>query len=64
MPFVSTTFDLAFVGVIVGMVLLLYGVFLDSGLALNSLMIVGGLIGLVSIFAMTVDSVRAPAADH
>ncbi len=64
MRVVSTTFDVAFLGVIVGMALLLYGVFLTSGLGINTLMIVGGLLGLISIFAMTVDSVRAPAADH
>lgn len=60
----SAAFDLGIVGVIVGMVVLLYGVSLNAGQSLNAVMVVGGLIGLVSIFVMTVDTVRVGSGGH
>lgn len=51
-------------GVVVGMVVLLYGVALDAGQSLNALMVVGGVIGLVSMGAMALDTVRQSPADH
>lgn len=51
-------------GIVVGLVVLLYGVALDAGQSLNGIMVAGGVIVLVSMAVMTLNTVRQSPAEH
>jgi hypothetical protein len=62
----SVSFGLALLGTVVGLVIMLYGVMLTAGLAMNTFMIVGGVIvlgaiGLHTAALMSLDSSHGAA---
>lgn len=59
----TRTFGLVAVLAVAGLVVLLYGVSLNSGQALNATMVVGGAVLVVAVGALTA-AVAAVDADH
>lgn len=53
---ISVGFSLALT--VVGLLIMLYGVYLDSGLALNNLMIAGGVVVIAGIGVLSYDIIQ------